>query len=164
MTQLNSPGSAGFSGCGSSNYIADCGYVASATGNGNPGVISGTAGSANAIAYASDGLARASGSGVTIIPFTGVSQAAATDGSSANPTWYGGILPTTGGSGTIAKGILAPTTSADYLIGYLGWRPFDLVSLTSLSGVAERFIQFTLDPANNINIAAETQEISVYSI
>jgi ABC-type phosphate transport system substrate-binding protein len=161
--QLNAP-TTGFSGCGSTNYIADCGYVATTTGNGNPGVISATSGSANSIAYASDGLARASGSGVTIIPFMGAGQTVATDGSSTNPTWYGAILPTTGGSGTIALGIQAPTKSADYATGFLGWRPFDLVSLTSLSGVAERFIQFTLDPANNINLASETQEISVYSV
>jgi len=161
--QLNAP-TTGFSGCGSTNYIADCGYVATATGNGNPSVISAVSGDKDSIAYASDGLARASGSGVVITPFMGVGQTVATDGSASNPTWYGAILPTTGGSGTIALGIQAPTKATDYATGFLGWRPFDLVSLTSLSGVAERFIQFTLDPANNINLASETQEISVYSV
>ncbi len=163
-SQLNSPGSAGFTGCGSSNYISDCGYVATDTANGNPGVISGVASNSAAIGYASDGLARASGSGVTFYPFTGVGQTAASDGSTANPTWYGGILPTTGGSGTIANGIKAPTTSADYTVGYLGWRPFDIVSLTPLSGVAQEFVTFVMDPANNLNLASESQEISVYSV
>jgi flagellin-like protein len=148
--QLN-VGTTGFSGCGSSNYISDCGYVATTTANGNPGVISAVGGNNNAIGYASDGLARASGSGVAFYAFEGVGQPNA-------------ILPTTGGSGTIALGILAPTHSGDYVTGYLGWRPFQLVSLTSLSGVAQRFVQFVMDPANNINLAAESQEISVYSV
>jgi flagellin-like protein len=161
-TQLNEPGSAGFSGCGSSNYISDCGFVATSTANGNPGVISGVAGDVNGIGYASDGLARASGSGVVLTPFIGVGQSASTDGALA--AWYGGILPTTGGSGTIALGILAPTHTTDYATGYLGWRPFDLVSLTALSGTAQRFVTFVMDPANNINLAAESQEISVYSV
>jgi flagellin-like protein len=163
-TQLNSPGSAGFSGCGSTNYISDCGYVATSTANGNPGVIAGVAGDANGIGYASDGLARASGSGVAITPFMGVGQTVGTDGSASNPTWYGAILPTTGGSGTIASGIKAPTTTSDYAIGYLGWRPFDIVSLSALSGTAQEFVTFVMDPANNINLAAESQEISVYSV
>ena len=160
-SQLQAP-TTGFSGCGGSNYISDCGYVATTTGNGNPGVISAVAGNPNAIAYASDGLARASGSGVGIIPFVGVQQTV--NAYPGNPTWYGGILPTTGGSGTIALGIKAATTSADYYVGYLGWRPFDLVTLQPPSGVAAAFITFTLDPANNLNLAAESQEISVYSV
>jgi flagellin-like protein len=148
--QLNAP-TTGFSGCGSSNYISDCGYVATTTGNGNPGVISAVAGNGNMIGYASDGLARASGSGVTFYPFAGVGQPTA-------------ILPTTGGSGTIALGILAPTHSSDYVTGYLGWRPFDLVSLEPLSGTAQEFVTFVMDPANNIALASESQEISVYSV
>jgi len=163
-SQLNEPGSAGFSGCGSNNLLSDCGYVATSTANGNPGVISGVAGDINGIGYASDGLVRAAGSGVSFYPFMGVGQTAATDGSSSNPTWYGGVLPTTGASGTIALGIKAPTTTSDYPTGYLGWRPFDIVSLTALSGTAQEFITFVMDPANNINIAAESQEISVYSV
>jgi len=163
MSQLNSPGSAGFNGCGGTNYISDCGYVATVTGNGNPGVIASVAGNANEIGYASDGLARASGSGVGLVAFVGVGQSA-NQYMSADPTWYGGILPTTGGSGTIALGIQAPTKTSDYAGGYLGWRPFDIVSLTALTGVAQEFITFTMDPANNINLAAESQEVSVYSV
>jgi len=159
--QLIAP-TTGFNGCGSSNYISDCGFVATHTGNGNPGVIAGVAGDANGIGYASDGLARASGSGVGLVAFTGVGQSASTDSSQA--TWYGGILPTTGSTGTIANGIKASTTSSDYAVGYLGWRPFDLVTLSAPSGVAEAFINFVVDPANNINLASEAQEVSIYSV
>ena len=151
----------GFNGCGSTNYISDCGYVATTTANGNPGVISTVSGNVNAIGYASDGLARAPGSGVSLIAFTGVSQTAGTDGSSANPTWYGGILPTTGGSGTIANGIKG---GSDYATGYLGWRPFDLVTLNTPTATAQEFITYVMDPANNINLASEAQEVSVYSV
>jgi len=156
--QLQAP-TTGFNGCGGTNYISDCGYVATSTGNGNPGVISAVAGNANAMAYASDGLARASGSGVGIVPFLGVQQTLSTTSG-----WYGGILPTTGGSGTIALGIKAATQSADYYVGYLGWRPFDLVTLNTPSGVAAAFESFVLQPANNIALAAESQEVSVYSV
>ncbi len=161
QAQLIAP-TTGFSGCGSANYISDCGYVATGTGNGNPGVISGVAGDVNAIGYASDGLARASGSGVSLVPYTGVGQSPATDASLA--AWYGGILPTTGGSGTIANGIKASTTSSDYVIGYLGWRPFDLVTLAAPTGEAQAFLTFALDPANNIALASEAQEVSIYSV
>ncbi len=156
-------GTTGFTGCGSSNYISDCGYVATYAEVGNPGVISQVAGDANAIGYASDGLARASGSGVGLVGFVGVGQetnAYAT----ADPTWYGGILPTTGSSGTISLGINSQYKSADYITGYLGWRPFDLVLLSPPTGTAESFVSFVLDPANNANIASEAQEVSIYSV
>lgn len=151
--ELASP-TTGFNGCGSTNLISDCGYIASQTGNGNPGVISTTSLTPDAIAYASDGLARASGSGVAIVSFLGVGQVAGTGTGYVN----GGIVPTTGGTGTIALGIKGMST------GYLGWRPFDIVSLTALSGTAQEFITFVMDPANNINLASESQEISVYSV
>ncbi len=157
---MNSPGSAGFNGCGSSNYISDCGFVATTTASGNPAVVAAVAGSANSIGYASDGIARAAGT-VALVPFTGVQQSAASDGGSST---YGGILPTTGSSGTIADGIKAPTTTSDYYIGYLGWRPFDLVTLAPATGVAEAFLTFVMDPANNIAIASQAQEVSVYSV
>jgi hypothetical protein len=161
QAQLIAP-TTGFSGCGSSNYISDCGYVATDTGNGNPGVIAGVAGDANAIGYASDGLARASGSGVGLIAFTGVGQTVSND--QTVTAWYGGILPTTGSSGTIAMGIKASITSSDYYPGYLGWRPFDLVTLNAPTGEAAAFLTFVLDPANNIALASEAQEVSVYSV
>jgi len=164
QAQLLAP-TTGFSGCGSTNYISDCGFVATSTGNGNPGVISGVASDPASIGYASDGLARASGSGVSLVSFTGVGQSYPTDASAAS--WYGGILPTTGGSGTIALGIKAQQTGApasDYQQGYLGWRPFDLVTLNTPTGEAYDFEQFVLDPANNIALAAEAQEVSIYSV
>jgi flagellin-like protein len=149
-SQLASP-TTGFSGCGSSNLISDCGYVASITGNGNPGVISAVSANANSIGYASDGLARASGSGVNLVSFLGVGQ-------TVQSTNNGGILPTTGSSGTIAYGIEGKTG------GYLGWRPFDLVTLNAPTGEAQAFLTFVLDPANNIALASESQEVSVYSV
>jgi len=164
QAQLQAP-TTGFNGCGGTNYISDCGFVATDTGNGNPGVISGVATDPAGIGYASDGLARASGSGVGLVAFTGVGQAYAPDASQAS--WYGGIIPTTGGAGTIALGIKGQQTGApatDYLQGYLGWRPFDLVTLSAPTGVAAAFLTFVLDPANNINLASEAQEVSVYSV
>jgi len=158
-------GTSGFNGCGGSNYISDCGYVATQTGNGNPGVVAAVAASPDAIAYASDGVARAAGT-VTLVPYLGVGQTVnAYQGS--NPTWDGAILPTTGGSGTIALGIKASlpgAPSTDYTTGYLGWRPFDIVSLQPPTGIAKAFLTFVLDPANNIALAAEAQEVSVYSV
>lgn len=156
----------GFTGCGSSNYISDCGYVATKTGFGNPGVISGVASDANGIGYASDGLARASGSGVGLVSFLGVGQ---TQGAyqTADPSWYGGILPTTGSTGTIALGIKSSTANApatDYTTGYLGWRPFDLVTLAAPTGVAAEFFSFVTNSNNNQALATEAQEVSIYSV
>ncbi|HTT16674.1 MAG TPA: hypothetical protein VMH49_04890, partial [Thermoplasmata archaeon] len=155
----------GFNGCGGSNYISDCGFVSNQTGVGNPGVISAVAANPNAIGYASDGLVRASGSGVVYLGFLGVGQTvagAAADGSSG--TSFGGIIPTTGSSGTIALGIKSETTSTDYATGYLGWRPFDLVTLSTPAATAAAFIQYALDPANNQALATQAQEVSVYSV
>ncbi len=152
----------GFSGCGSSNYISDCGFVATQVGSGNPAVIADVAANPNAIGYASDGLARAAGSGVAITPFLGVGQTA--NYYTADPTWYGAILATTGSSGTIALGIKSQTVSADYAIGYLGWRPFDLVTLNTPAATAAAFLSFVTDPANNQNLATESQEVSIYSV
>ncbi len=152
----------GFNGCGSSNYISDCGYTSNETGVGNPGVISAVAGNANAIGYASDGLVRAAGSGVTYAGYLGVSQDLQANGTTGSA--YGGIIPTTGSSGTIALGIKAQTTSADYAIGYLGWRPFDLVTLNTPAATAASFLSFVVDPANNQAIATAAQEDSIYSV
>ena len=162
QSTLNSPGSAGFNGCGGTNYIADCGFVATATASGNPAVVAAVAGAPNSIGYASDGIARAAGS-VYLVPFLGVAQSVTSD-KVTTASWYGGILPTTGSSGTIASGIQGPTTPADYYVGYLGWRPFDLVTLNAPTGVAASFMTFVLDPANNIALAGEAQEVSIYSV
>ncbi len=161
QNQLTTPTS-GFTGCGSNNLISDCGYTATSTASGNPGVISGVAGDANAIGYASDGLARASGSGVGIIPFTGVDQLEVAPSST-----FGGILPTTGATGTIAHGIQAGLVTSDaseYYAGYLGWRPFDLVTLAQPTGVAAEFLNFVTNPGVNPSLATEAQEVGIFSI
>ncbi len=161
QSTLNSPGSAGFTGCGSNNYISDCGWVATTAASGNPAVVAAVAADANSIGYASDGIARAAGT-VNLIPFVGVGQSPATDKAASD--WYGGILPTTGSSGTIALGIKSSATPSDYTTGYLGWRPFELVSITPLTGEALAFVNFVTNPGNNANLAAEAQEVSIYSI
>jgi flagellin-like protein len=146
----------GFSGCGSNNLIADCGMAASLTANGNPGVITATAGNPDAIAYASDGLIKNAGSGVIAIGFLGPAQAIDTGSSGSN----GGVFPTTGATGTIAAGIQSSPTVPNYA----GWRPFEYVTTNTPTGEVQRFIQYVLDPANNINFATESYEVSVYSI
>jgi flagellin-like protein len=147
----------GFGGCGSNNLIADCGYAATTHGNGNPGVISAVAGSADSIGYASDGLARAGGSGVAIVAFNNVNQVLCATGSSCSA---GAVVPTLGATGTISAGIKTSGTVPNYA----GWRPFEYVTLNTPTGEAERFIQYVLSPANNQNFATESFEVSVYSI
>ena len=147
----------GFSGCGSNNLIADCGYAATWTGNGNPGVITSVGGSADAIGYASDGLARATGSGVSILSFNGAGQVAcATAGQCAN----GAVTPTLSATGTISAGIQSSTTVANYL----GWRPFEWVTTNTPTGEVQVLLTYVLDPANNIAFAAESQTISIYRV
>ncbi|HZY92539.1 MAG TPA: substrate-binding domain-containing protein [Thermoplasmata archaeon] len=147
----------GFSGCGSNNLIADCGMSSTKTGNGNPGVISTVAGNPDAIGYASDGLARASGSGVAFAGFLGPAQplCSAASGCSA-----GGVVPTTGATGTISAGIKSSATTPNYV----GWRPFEYVTTNTPTGEVQRFLEFVLFPANNLNLASEASEVSVYSI
>jgi flagellin-like protein len=140
----------GFSGCSPDGQLASCGINPSHLGNGNPAVISGVAGSPDAIGFASDGLARATGSGVTFVALGAVGQLAS-----------GAVTPTTGSSGTIADGILGASTAANQ---YQGWRPFEFVTLGTPTGETEQFLQFVLDPANNQNFATESAEVSVYSI
>jgi len=146
----------GFSGCGSNNLIADCGYVATLHGNGNPGVISSVAGSPDALGYASDGLARTSGSGVALVAFNNVNQAACATTGCSN----GAVLPTLGATGTISAGIKVSATTANYA----GWRPFEYVTTNTPTGEVQRFIQFVMDPANNQNFASESSEVSIYSV
>jgi phosphate transport system substrate-binding protein len=140
----------GFSGCSPDGQLASCGINPSHLGNGNPAVISGVAGSADAIGFASDGLARATGSGVAFVPLAAEGQLGT-----------GAVTPTTGGSGTIADGILGASTAANQ---YQGWRPFEFVTLGTPTGETEQFLQFVLDPANNQNFATESAEVSIYSI
>jgi flagellin-like protein len=140
----------GFSGCSPDGQLASCGInpPSAQLGNGNPGVISGVAAHPDAIGFASDGLARASGSGVTFVGLASVGQTVA-------------VVPTTGSSGTIADGILSASTAANQ---YQGWRPFNFVTIGTPTGEVQRFIQFVLDPANNQNFATESAEVSIYSI
>jgi phosphate transport system substrate-binding protein len=137
-----------YTGCSPDGQLASCGINAPSAqlGNGNPGVISGVAAHPDAIGFASDGLARASGSGVTFVPLEAVGQTAA-------------VTPSTGSSGTIATGILGNTVT-----GYQGWRPFEYVTLGTPTGETERFIQFVLQPQNNQAFATESAEVSIYSI
>jgi len=144
----NSVSTLGFGGCGSDGQLASCGSSAGITGtgeNGNPAVIAAVAGDANGIGFASDGLARAAGSGVSYLAFAGPGQASA-------------IVPSLGSSGSIAHGITGGSNP------YVGWRPFEFVTLNPPTGEVERFFQFILDPANNLNIAQVSAEISIYSV
>jgi len=151
----------GFSGCGSNNLLADCGIATTKTGNGNPGVISAVAADPNAIGYASDGLARTAGSGVAITPFAAPGQTcAALTGYPSSQVSNCGVIPTTGGTGTISAGIKSSATTANYA----GWRPFEYVTTDTPTGEVARFINYVLDPANNINFASESAEVSIYSI
>ncbi|MCI4356115.1 MAG: hypothetical protein L3K18_03080 [Thermoplasmata archaeon] len=140
----------GFGGCSPDGQPTSCGLVipAAQQGNGNPAVIAGVGGHPDAIGYGSDGLARATGSGVAIVGFSGVGQTNA-------------VLPTTGAGGTIANGILGAGTAATQ---YVGWRPFEFVTIGAPTGEVQRFMQFVLDPANNQNFATESAEVSIYSI
>jgi flagellin-like protein len=157
----------GFSGCGSNNLISDCGYAATKTANGNPGVIAAVAGDGNAIGYASDGLARASTSGVTCqnVPTAKCGIGLQVPGQSA------AVQPALGASGSIAGGIVnggfgtpGLTTTLSISASYGGARPFSYVTLGVATGEVQRFIQFVLDPANNIALASESAEVSIYSI
>ena len=154
----------GYAGCGGNNLLSDCGftYAAGQEGNGNPGVLGLVAGNANAIGYASDGLARAT-SGIGIVPFLALGQGVGGAGlpvTSGSTISFGAVVPTTGTSGTIAAGLTASTTVNQYA----GGRPFQLVSLEPLTGDAQEFVTFVTDPATNAALAAATDEVGLYSV
>ncbi len=162
-------GGLGFSGCGSNNLLSDCGITATYAENGNPGVISQVASHPDAIGYASDGLARAATSGVTCqnTPTAACGIGLAYPGESAGVA----PQPSLGASGSIAGGVVnggfgtpGLTTTVSVPNSYAGARPFEFVSLQPYTGVAQEFITFVLDPANNIALASEAGEVSVYSI
>ena len=151
----------GFSGCGSNNLVADCGITTTKTGNGNPGVISAVAADVNSIGYASDGLIKQTGSGVVSTPFAATGQTCVSLASfPSSQVSNCGVIPTTGGTGTISAGIKTSSTTANYA----GWRPFEYVTTNTPTGEAAVFINYVLDPANNINFATESFEVSIYSI
>jgi flagellin-like protein len=142
--------SLGYTGCGSDGQLASCGInpPTAQLGQGNPGVITGVGTHEDAIGFASDGLARASGSGVNFVALEAVGQSSA-----ITPGIAGGS------SSTIAEGINGNTVA-----GYQGWRPFEYWTLGTPTGEVARYINFVMDPANNQNFATEAAEVSVYSI
>jgi len=151
--------SLGFSGCGGDNQFDGCGgsyNTAISTGSdGNPLVIAATAGDADALGYASDGLVWAGGSGVVPVNFQGYGQSVIVVMNSASTDLK-----------NIAGGIAAYDSgswSATLATAYVGWRPFLNVETTPPTGEALRYLQFVMDPANNENLAAEANEISVYA-
>ena len=146
----------GFNGCGSNNLIKDCEMTSTKTGVGNPGAIASVAGIPDAIGYASDGLARASGSGVVIAAFNGFGGSAVAGTGTAN----GAIVPTTEATDTIWAGIQSSATVPNYA----GWRPFEFATTNTPTGEVQRFIQFVVDPANNQNLASEAAEASICSV
>ncbi|HYA70638.1 MAG TPA: substrate-binding domain-containing protein [Thermoplasmata archaeon] len=157
----------GFGGCGSNNLIADCGYTSTLTGNGNPGVISTVAGNPDAIGYASDGLARLSSSGVTCqgIASNGCGVGLESVGQSA------AVQPSLGSSGSIAIGTIlggfgpaGQTTTKTIASAYGGARPFEYVTTSAPTGEVQRYINFVMQPGNNIAIASASDEVSYYSV
>jgi flagellin-like protein len=152
----------GYSGCGSNNLLSDCGISVATQENGNPGVLGAVASNPNAIGYASDGLARTfTGIGAAgIVPFDAAGQQGALVVTTGSTVAYGAVVPTTGATGTIAAGIESSSTVNQYS----GWRPFEFVTLQPPTGEAQRFIEFITDPANNLNLATATGEVSLYSI
>ncbi|MCI4373366.1 MAG: substrate-binding domain-containing protein [Thermoplasmata archaeon] len=155
----------GFGGCGGNNVLSDCGmtFPAAQQGNGNPGVISNVLANVNSIGYASDGLARSTaGLGTAgIIPYLADHQTLGSGIVNAATLTFGAVDPTTGNAGTIAAGITGTSTTVN---AYNGWRPFEFVTLAPPTGEVQRFLQFITDPANNILLATETQEVSIYSV
>jgi len=155
----------GYGGCGSNNLLSDCGfsYPTGQQGNGNPGVLSDVAASANAIGYASDGLARTTAN-IGIVPFLGLGQNISGAGlpvtTPSSSFVYGGVVPTTGTSGTISAGL----TASETVDQFVGGRPFELISLEPLTGVAQEFITFVTDPANNAALASATAEVGLYQV
>ncbi len=152
------PQSVGFTGCTGDNQFDGCGgtYASGITTgeNGNPAVISAVKGDVNGLGYASDGLVQASGSGVVPVNFQGYGQSL--------------VINMQGEStalGEIAKGIAAYDGGnwAANTNAYIGWRPFLNVETAPPTGEVLRYLEFVMDPANNQNLAAESDEISVYA-
>jgi flagellin-like protein len=149
--------SVGFTGCSGDNQFDGCGlsYSSSHGEPGNPAVISAVAGSKDSLGYASDGLVQAGGSGVVPVNFQGYGQS---------------VIVNLQGESTALKAIAKGISDFDSNSGtyatdqaYIGWRPFLNVETAPPTGEALRYLQFVMDPANNENLAAEAQEISVYA-
>jgi ABC-type phosphate transport system substrate-binding protein len=146
------PSGIGFTGCSGDNQFDGCGLTNAHTAAGNPNVISAVAGNPDAIGYASDGLVQASGSGVIPINFQGYGQ--------SQPVV---IVGESTALKAIASGIAAGTSGTYGAQSYVGWRPFIYVETAPPTGEVLRYIQFVMDPGNNVNFAAESAEISIYA-
>jgi flagellin-like protein len=144
----------GFTGCSGDNQLDGCGISTAKAADGNPAVITGVGGSADAIGFASDGLAQAAGSGVVPVNFEGYEQTIAVNMQGESTALA-----------AIASGISAYSASSwsATAASYIGWRPFLNVETTPPTGEALRYLQFVMDPANNENFAAQSAEISVYA-
>jgi flagellin-like protein len=157
VTGTPNPYNLGFTGCGGDNQFDGCGmaYPTADGHNGNPGVIAAVAGSADAIGYASDGLAQAGGSNVVPIDFQGWGQTVVVN-----------VVGESAALKAIAKGISDHETDASTYASdqaYVGWRPFINVETSPPTGESLRYLQWIMDPANNENIATQTAEISIYA-
>ncbi len=155
----------GWTGCGStSGYLPDCDITVPDTAIGAPALLAAVASDPNAIGYAPDGLARAtSGIGTAgIVPFLADGEGIGNGLAANNSTGlaYGGVVPSLGAQGTLAGAIQNLSTANQYV----GWRPFEFVTLTNPTGELQQFYIFVLDPANNLNLAADSYEVSVYSV
>jgi hypothetical protein len=146
------PSGIGFTGCSGDNQFDGCSLTYAHTATGNPALISAVAGNPDAIGYASDGLAQATGSGVVPVNFQGYGQASVVI-----------ILGESTALKAIASGIAAGTSGTYGAQSYVGWRPFVYVQTAPPTGEALRFLQFVMDPANNENFATQAAEISVYA-
>jgi hypothetical protein len=147
----------GFTGCGGDNQFDGCNiaFPGGDLHSGDPAEIQAVAGSANALGYASDGLAQSAGSGVIPVNLQGYGQT---------------VVVNMQGESTalkaIAKGISDHETGASTYAtdqAYVGWRPFINVETAPPTGEVLRYLQWIMDPANNENVAAATAEISIYA-
>ncbi len=151
-TTGTTPQSIGFTGCSGDNQFDGCGMTMPNTAAGNPNVISAVAANVDGIGYGSDGLAQATGSGVVPVNFQGFGQTSVVN-----------IQGESTALKAIASGIAAGSSGTYGAQSYVGWRPFSYVETAPPTGESLRYLQFVMDPANNVNFAAESAEISIYA-
>ena len=142
------PSGIGFTGCSGDNQFDGCGMTMPNTAAGNPNVIAAVAANPDGIGYASDGLVQTSGSGVVPVNFQGFAQT---------------TVVNIQGESTALKAIASGTSGSYGAQSYVGWRPFSYVETAPPTGEALRYLQFVMDPANNVNFAAQSAEISIYA-
>ncbi len=153
------PSALGFTGCANDGQLDGCGLTTPEEASGDLGMVQGVSDSEDAIGFASDTAARTVSYGnVMIVPFVTFGQ---TQGASTDPDWVaGGVLPTLGGTGTIAAGVLNETTGPQYV----GGTSYEFVTLAPPTGAALEFFTFVLDPANNVDLATVTGATSIYAV